>query len=144
MKQQKGFTLMELMVTAGIIAILSAIAVPAYGEYVKRSRIPQATNNLSSMRVKLEQYYQDNRKYKDACKDGTIAPLPKSDDFVYSCTLDTNTFSVKAEGKGGMAGFTYTIDQSNNMKTISLPTGWGTASADNPLPCWVRKKGETC
>ena len=83
--RQAGVTLIELMVALVIIAILSAIALPMYNDYVKRGRIPQATNNLASMRVKLEQYFQDNRTYKGACVAGTIAPLPANDDFTYTC-----------------------------------------------------------
>ncbi|WP_426338313.1 type IV pilin protein [Pseudoduganella sp. S-14] len=143
--RQAGFTLIEMMVTVAIIAILAAVAIPAYGDYIKTGRLPQATNNLASMRAKLEQYFQDNRSYDGACVAGTIAALPQADDFVYSCpTLTPTTYVVKAEGQGKMAGFTFTIDQSNNKKTIALPSGWGSASEASPVTCWVRKKGGTC
>ena len=139
--QQAGFTLLELMVTVVIIGILAAVGMPIYSDYVTRGRIPQATNNLSTRRVKLEQYFQDNRTYAGACQAGTIAPLPQTDDFTYSCDkLTATTFVVQAEGRGPMTGFTYTIDESNNKKTTALPTGWGTA----PVSCWVRKKGGAC
>jgi len=144
--RQAGVTLIELMVTLVIIAILSAIAIPAYTDYVKRGRIPQATNNLSSMRVKMEQYFQDNRKYPAACTDAGGMPLPAADDFSYSCTLDasnTNIFTVTATGQGSMAGFTYTIDESNNKKTTAVPTDWGTLPQGG-FTCWVRRKGGVC
>lgn len=140
-RRQAGVTLIELMVAVAIVAILSAVALPAYTDYVKRGRIPQATNNLASMRVKLEQYFQDNRTYVGACVAGTIAPLPPADDFTYTCpALTASTFTVQAVGSGSMAGFTYTLDESNNKKTTALPTGWGTA----PVDCWVRAKGGVC
>lgn len=143
--RQAGVTLIELMVTLGIVAILSAVAVPAYGDYVKTGRLPQATNNLSSMRAKLEQYFQDNRTYIGACAAGTIAALPATDDFSYACTtLTATTYVVQAQGQGKVAGFTFTIDESNNKQTIALPSGWGTASESAPIKCWVRKKGGTC
>jgi type IV pilus assembly protein PilE len=141
MKQQKGVTLIELMVTLAVIAILAKMAMPAYSDYVKRSKIPQATNNLATMRVKLEQYFQDNRTYVGACANGTIAPLPVADTFTYTCpTLTANTYIVQAAGNGSMSGFTYTIDESNNKRTVAVPTGWGTA----PVGCWVRNKGGAC
>ena len=143
--RQAGFTLIEMMVTVAIVAILAAVAIPAYGDYIKTGRLPQATNNLASMRAKLEQYFQDNRSYDGACAAGTIAALPSADDFVYTCpTLTATTYVVKAEGQGKMAGFTFTIDQSNNKKTTALPSGWGSASEASPITCWVRKKGGAC
>jgi type IV pilus assembly protein PilE len=141
--RQPGFTLVELMVTVAIAAILAAVAVPSYTDYVKRGRISQATNNLSSMRVKLEQYYQDNRTFVGGCAAGTVAPLPANDDFTYSCPVLTDTtFTVQATGVGGnsMAGFTYTIDHLNSKATTALPSGWGTV----PATCWVIKKGGIC
>jgi type IV pilus assembly protein PilE len=140
--RQAGVTLIELMVTLAIIAILSAVAIPAYGDYVKRGRIPQATNNLASMRVKMEQFFQDNRKYPASCDVAGGMPLPTSEDFTYSCALTNTSFTVTATGKGTMADFIYTIDESNIMKTMKLPANWG--SLPSPNTCWVRKKGGTC
>lgn len=129
-----GFTLLELMVVVAIVGILAAVALPAYTDYVKRGRIPQATNNLASMRVKLEQYFQDNRTYVGACAAGTVAPLPAADNFTYTCpTLSATAFTVQAQGSGTMAGFTYTINESNAKVTTDVPSGWGTA----PISCWV-------
>lgn len=139
--QARGFTLIELLVTVTIIGILSAIALPMYREHVIRGRIPEATGNLAAMRLKLEQYYQDNRTYEGACADATVAPLPPADDFTYSCpTLTASAYTVQALGKGQMAGFTYTIDQANSRATTALPSGWGTA----PVTCWVVAKGGQC
>jgi type IV pilus assembly protein PilE len=134
---RSGFTLIELMVTVAIIAILAAVAVPAYTDYVTRGKIPQATNNLAAMRVKMEQYFQDNREYPASCSAATV-PKPDDDDFTYSCSGGGDAFTVTATGKGGMSGFTYTINQ-NNVKTTEAPSAWGDSSS-----CWVVKKGGGC
>ncbi len=139
-----GFTLVELMITIAVIGILAAIALPSYRDYVIRGKIPQATNDLSSMRVSMEQYFQDNRTYLGACTAGTVAPLPaNNEDFTYACdpAPTATTYRVVATGIDAMAGFVYTIDQSNARTTAGVPAGW---TAPNPNDCWVVKKGGIC
>jgi len=136
--KQSGLTLIELMVAVAIVGILGSIALPAYRDYVTRGRIPQATNNLATLRVQLEQYFQDNRTYAGACAAGTVAPLPTSDDFEYTCpTREANAFIARATGRGTMTGFTYEINESNVRSTTAVPSGWGTT----PANCWITRKG---
>ena len=143
--RQEGFTLLELLIVLAIIGILSAISVPAYRDYIIRGKITEATSNLSDMRIKLEQFYQDNRTYVGACVAGTVAPLPTGSNaraFTYSCpTLTATAFSVRALGNAGegMSGFDYTINQNNAKTTASVATGWTLTAG-----CWVTKKDGTC
>jgi prepilin-type N-terminal cleavage/methylation domain-containing protein len=64
--QTNSFTLIEVMVTVAIVAILASIAYPSYRDYVLRSRIVNATNGLSTMRANMERYFQDDRTYLSA------------------------------------------------------------------------------
>jgi type IV pilus assembly protein PilE len=145
MSKHRGFTLIELMIAVVIVAILAAVALPSYNNYVRRGKIAEATANLSTMRVKLEQYFQDQRSYVGACAAGTVAPLPAPGEakyFGYTCpagNLTANTYIVQADGLGDMAGFTYTIDQGGNRKTVS--TGWGTCAN---TACWVIRQDCSC
>lgn len=148
--RQSGFTLIELMIVIVIIGVLAGIAIPAYNDYLMRARISEAVNGLSDMRVKMEQYFQDNRSYAGACAAGTLAPLPAdTKNFTFTCenacgggatTLTDVGYQVRACGIGSAAGFVYTINQANVKTTEGVPAGWLGA----PSNCWVLNKGGGC
>jgi len=146
MKQKNnGFTLIELMIVVAIIAVLSAIALPAYGDYVKRGRIVEALTPLADMEARMEQFFQDKRTYADACAAGTVAPKPKNTDFFqYNCSdLGTDTYTITATGKNNMAGFAYSLKLAGGVvsrTTDALPSQWGTPSKT----CWSRSRGGSC
>jgi type IV pilus assembly protein PilE len=150
MRSIRGFTIIELMVVVVIISILAAVALPAYTDYITRSKIQEATSTLLSQRVKMEQFFQDQRTYVGACAAGTVAPLPSGlKYFTISCTnLSATTYTVTATGgcatctqpDASMTGFRFTINEANARQTAAVPAGW-TLPASN---CWVMKKGGAC
>jgi type IV pilus assembly protein PilE len=162
MSRQQGFTLIELMIVVVLIAVLAAIAMPSYTNYIKRGKAMEATAQLADMRVKLEQWYQDNRTWAAvgatipiACTDSTSAALPGRlggtavKYFTYACSLQTaTTYKVTATGTitagdQTMAGFTYTIDQAN-AKTTQLDPASGWVTATTTYNCWITRKGDSC
>ncbi|APX05166.1 prepilin-type N-terminal cleavage/methylation domain-containing protein [Vibrio campbellii] len=58
-KKQQGFTLIELMIVVAIIGVLSAIAVPAYKNYVTKSEVASAVASLKSVITPAELFYQE-------------------------------------------------------------------------------------
>jgi type IV pilus assembly protein PilE len=136
--KNSGFTLIELMITIAIIGILAAVALPVYSDYVRRGKVPEATTNLATMRVQMEQYYQDNRNYgtDPNCGVGN----PSSENFTYTCDLDADgqSFVITASGIAGRGtdGMTYTINQAGTRGS----TAWGSTSTT----CWIIKKGGIC
>lgn len=135
---QNGFTLIELMITVAIIGILAGIAVPSYSDYVLRAKLSEAPNLLSDGRIKLEQWYQDNRVY--ACG---AYNAPVNEYFTVSCAVppDGQSFVLTATGKGSTNGFVFTINDINAQATPAVPAGNGWTSSN---ACWVMKKGSTC
>lgn len=53
MKNQKGFTLIELMIVVAIIAILAAIALPQYRNYTAKAKITQAVSSVAGEKIKV-------------------------------------------------------------------------------------------
>ncbi len=142
MKKQFGFTLVEVMIVVAIIGILSMVALPAYTDYVMRGKIPDATTNLATKRVQMEQYYQDNRTYVGAAACNTDAATSQHFDFSCAEAATASAYTLQAVGKGSMAGFIYTINENNAKATTSVPSepaGWTTSTT-----CWVTKKGGAC
>jgi type IV pilus assembly protein PilE len=137
--KQKGFTLVELMIVVAIIGILAAIAMPNYTEYVNRARATEATSALADMRIRMEQYFQDNRSY--AGNDAALCAAPNGTDtqfFAFNCSVApaATVYTLSAIGAGAMAGYQYTIDQ-NNLKTSTTPDGGGGN-------CWEVNRGVAC
>jgi type IV pilus assembly protein PilE len=139
-----GFTLIEVMITVAIIAILASVAIPSYRNYAIRGKVPEATAGLAAKRVKMEQFYQDNRTYVGATAGNS--DTTSSQYFDFNSTgggADTRTatgYTLYAVGKGSMTGFQYSIDQSGaKASTVNGVSGWsGSAS------CWVTKQGGQC
>jgi type IV pilus assembly protein PilE len=130
--KQRGFTLMEVLVVMAVLAILASIAMPSYSRYVTRGNLVEATNALSEYRVRMEQFYQDNRSYQNgagAC--GVPAPAGLQN-FAVACAIAAGgqAYTATATGAGSTNGFVYTINQANVRATTSLPTHWGALPAD--------------
>jgi len=142
MKRTYGFSLIELLVAVAIVSILASIAVPGYRDYVRRGKLAEAYTNLASQRVKMEQFYQDNRTYNNACQPNTVAPKPADTiNFTYTCTIADQTYTITATGlaTGNLAGFRFTVDQNNNRATPAVPSGWTSSTT-----CWIKNKDGSC
>jgi type IV pilus assembly protein PilE len=130
-RANQGFTLIELMIVVAIVGILSMVALPAYNDYITRGKLAEAISTLPDGRVKMEQFFQDNRTYAGGpCPAATAS-------FTYTCSgLGVSTYTITATGTGRLLGFNYTINETNTKGSNTI---WG----DN-TSCWVVKKGGSC
>jgi type IV pilus assembly protein PilE len=143
----RGFTLIELMIAVVVVGILTAIAYPQYTEFVRRSRITEATSALDDFRTRMEQFFQDNRTYVAGGSCGIANPAVTSNSsFTVTCTGASATgYTVNAAGNAskGMGPFGYRLVVSNAgvvRSTVGVPSDW---SSPSPNTCWaVRKNGQ--
>ncbi len=140
---EAGFSLVELMIALAVAAIIAAFAIPSYQNHLQRSFLPEASSGLQLSALRLEQFYQDRRSYRDgagAC--GVALPAPRR--FAFNCipAADGQAFLLTATGveQDTMRGFAFTLDERGNANTTALPDGWGAA----PQPCWVTRRGGGC
>ena len=155
MKKHSGFTLIELMVVVTVMSILMAIAVPQYIQYVQRSQLVEASSTLADLRVRLEQFYQDNRTYDNTAA-GVIAVATPINScgvnqpvagttryFTYTCALagGGQQYTLRATGIAGQKTdlFIFTLNEQNQRQTTQTPPGWTTAAL--PAQCWLMSKG---
>jgi type IV pilus assembly protein PilE len=123
-----------------IIAILAAVAMPIYTDYVIRSRLPEAHGALSTGRVRAEQWFQDQRTYA-----GFTCP-PNTAFWTYNCATNNGppaTYTITATGQGRMAGFVFSINETNARQTTGAPAGWA-PTGGLPINCWTIRKGGDC
>ena len=160
MRRQPGFTLIELMIVVVVIAVLSAIALPSYTDYITRSKFAEAHAHLSDLRVKMEQYYLDNRRYSSTTGGGTCGiaggntPTAQGTKyFTFTCASSSATaagdqaYVLTATGIAGegLSGIAFSIDQANaKSTTVTGSTPMATKGYQSSGTCWVRKKPAQC
>lgn len=126
----RGFTLVELVVVMAIAAILAAIAIPNYSEYVLRSNRSSAQAFISDLATRQAQFFMDRRTYAT-----TVAalnmPVPNEIATRYDVAIAVNagpplTYTVRATPTGPQAHDrcgALTIDQAGT-KTAAASRCW--------------------
>lgn len=134
----QGFTLVELMIAVAVVGILTAVALPAYQDYVTRGRLTEAFSALAAAQPSAEQFWANGRTFEGF---DVAHGLPAdSANFAYSLTTGTaSAFTIRATGSGNAAGFSYTIDQNGNRATLSVPDNWVRSAT-----CWTDRKSGAC
>ncbi|QGW84718.1 type IV pilin protein [Variovorax paradoxus] len=136
---EKGFTLIELMITVAIVGILAAIAYPSYTEYVMRSRRVEGQNLLNDAAARQERFRAQNGVYAGAGELDKLK-LPTglaSQNGYYTLTLDVvaddGGFTLKATRAGAQAADRKCGDFTLNAKGAK---GMAADSPGTAATCW--------
>lgn len=97
-RNQKGFTLIELMIVIAIVAILVALAVPAYRDYTIRTKVGECINGAAVAKLQISEFRETTATWPaDANEAGTAAPAGVSqfcDGFGY---VSNGIFTILAD-----------------------------------------------
>lgn len=134
---RSGFTLVELMVVAVIVAILAAVAVPMMGVNRKRAMATEAESALGTVRGAMRAMYAETRDYSksftgSALVPGTVTVIPgvgpvdlegqyfRADDYEIE-SVGVTTFVLRCVGTtGDVAGGALRIDQDGTITRSGL------------------------
>jgi type IV pilus assembly protein PilE len=116
---QRGFTLIELMITCAIVAVLAAIAYPSYTKHTQKSARRSAQAQMLDIANREQQYLLANRTYATKTQieaGGYSLPTQLSNKYSYDITVGSSTvpaFTVTFTALGGQlddGNLTYTND----------------------------------
>lgn len=111
MKNQPGFTLIELMIVIAIISILATLSVPQYSRYIAKEKLRTAQSDLQLLSLKYEHRYQrvltypatqfDNSSDFDSEIQGWIPASDPGDVNFSSVNATTSSYTLRATGVAG-------------------------------------------
>ena len=134
---QKGFTLIELMIVIAIVGILAAIALPAYQDYIVRSKMSEPAAALAEAKTSIAEYFATNNAVPPTTSKAGILTNPNKDIVasLYYDSTGSRPIITAAIQNGVIPGG----DAASGLYAFSLS---GVTGAGNTLK-WVCKSTAT-
>ena len=142
-KMQQGFTLIELMIVVAIIGILAAIAIPAYQDYMIRSKVTESMAAAAACKTSVTEYYQSQGSFPaDISAAGCSSVATK---YVASLVVANGVISVTTASNLGNSGadskvlaMSPIVDGSGNLTEWNCKPASGTTVGTKYLPAICR------
>ena len=156
-KAQKGFTLIELMIVIAIVGILAAIALPAYQDYVVRSKMSEAVVAMAEAKTTIAEYVAAMGGFPAAAETFGVNTGARLGDILYQIVVTpaapvagspvniiakvyTSNWDGSVKAASSLASFQLegTRAYDGTMQWVCKPGGEGTAVASKYLPANCR------
>ena len=135
MKKQKGFTLLEMMITVIIIGILAVIALPSYQNYLRVARRSDALDALMFIQNLQEKYRANNSTYGSLAQIGYSGATSK--EGYYTPTITSNSATGYTATATAVSGTTQASDSGCTAITITVSAA-NPRGAKTPASCWKK------
>lgn len=128
-----GFTLIEILITVAILAIVAAVAIPSYTSYVDRGKRAEARTALLDIAARQERYYSNNRQYAANLSDLNMSGT-KSENGYYTLSVTLPSGSNNQDFDATATPDGWTDDKCGNLSIDE--TGAKTQSLGDRALCW--------
>ncbi|HIJ21961.1 MAG: type IV pilin protein [Gammaproteobacteria bacterium] len=128
--KRNGFTLIELVITLSIVAILSIVVLPSYEEYLLQGRRSDATTALTTFAQYVERHFLENGSYSGATT-ALYRDTSGNGHYSLSVTADNNSYQLQATPVGIQLEDTHCGSYTLNELQVRGITGGGSISS-----CW--------
>ena len=144
-QQQRGVTLIELVVVTMIVGILAAVAIPTYRNYVIRSQRSDAKDALLTLATQQEKFYLQCNTYATAiaaapnCGAGALQGAAASKNVLYTLAVvaaNATSYTISAAAAVGGNQFQDTACRTFRINERGIRTAANSGGADNTAECW--------
>jgi len=126
-----GFTILELMIVVGVVAVLAAIAIPNFLRYQARSKTSEVKTNLAALRVAEDAYFAEHNVHAPAAAEPALIPGSRAAVF----DAEGSDFATVGWAPEGRVYFSYAVVVSADGSGFTADAG-GDVDGDGIVSLW--------